>query len=111
MLDEAQLRNLIGRDVIDRDGKSIGALETYFADRSTGRPEWIGIFTGTFRHRHYLVPVEGVVSEGTVIRVPWTKEQVESAPDFGDPEASISEEMEREAYSHYGLQPAGLSAP
>ena len=103
MLDEAQLRNVIGHDVVDRDGKSIGALETFFADRKTGRPEWIGVFTGTFRHRHYLVPVEGIVSEGTVIRVPWTKEQVQSAPDFGDPEATISEELEREAYTHYGL--------
>ena len=111
MLDETQLRQMMGRDVVDRDGKSIGNLETYFADRSTGRPEWIGVFTGTFRQHHYLVPVEGAVSEGTAVRVPWTKEQVQSAPDYGDPEESISEEMEREAYGLYGLQPAGLSAP
>ena len=31
MLDEARLRNMMGHDVIDREGKSIGNLETFFA--------------------------------------------------------------------------------
>jgi sporulation protein YlmC with PRC-barrel domain len=106
MLDEIQLRTLLGRDVVDSDAKSIGNLETYFADRSTGRPEWIGVFAGTFRQHHYLVPVEGAVSEGTAVRIPWTKEQVKDAPEYSDPEQSISEELEGEAYRHYGLQPA-----
>jgi sporulation protein YlmC with PRC-barrel domain len=103
MLEEKRLRELMGRDVIDSEGKSIGNLETFFADRSTGRPEWLGVFTGTFRQRHYLVPVEGADVAGSAIRVPWTKEQVKSAPDYRDPETSISEELEREAYTHYGL--------
>ena len=97
MLDETQLREMMGRDVVDSDGKSIGNLETFFADRSTGRPEWIGVFTGTFRQHHYLVSVEGVVVDGHAIRVSWTKEQVQAAPDYRDPEDSISEEMEQEA--------------
>ena len=108
MLDEAQLRDLMGHDVVDRGGNSIGNLETFFTDKNTGRPEWLGVFTGTFRQHHYLVPIEGAAVEGHAIGVPWTKEQVESAPDYGDPEASIPEEMERDAYRHYGLQPAGL---
>jgi sporulation protein YlmC with PRC-barrel domain len=106
MLDETQLRNLMGRDVIDSEGKSIGNLETFFADRNSGRPEWIGVFTGTFRQHHYLVPLDGAEVAGSALRVPWTKEQVKSAPDYGDPERSIPEEMESEAYRHYGLQPA-----
>lgn len=106
MLDETQLRDLLGRDVVDSDGKSIGNLETYFADRSTGRPEWIGVFAGTFRQHHFLVPVEGAASEGPAVRISWTKEQVKNAPEYRDPEKSISEELEREAYRHYGLQPA-----
>ena len=106
MLEETRLRELMGRDVIDSDGKSIGNLETFFADRNTGRPEWLGVFTGTFRQHHYLVPVEGAEVDGSAIRVPWTKDQVTSAPDYRDPETSIPEELEREAYAHYGLQPA-----
>ena len=103
MLDETRLRDLMGRDVIDSEGKSIGNLETFFADRDSGRPEWIGVFTGTFRQHHYLVPLEGAEVEGSAILIPWTKEQVKSAPDYRDPETSISEELELEAYRHYGL--------
>ena len=29
-----------------------------------------------------------------------------SAPDYGKPDRAISEEMEREAYRHYGLESA-----
>ena len=106
MLEETRLRDLMGHDVIDSDGKSIGNLETFFADRNTGRPEWLGVFTGTFLQHHYLVPVEGAEVDGSAVRVPWTKDQVKSAPDYRDPETSIPEDMERDAYAHYGLQPA-----
>jgi PRC-barrel domain len=106
VLTESELRDLLSRDVVDREGKSIGNLETFFADRNTGRPEWLGVFTGTFRQHHYLVPVEGAQSEGTAVRVPWAKDKVQSAPEYKDPEASISEELESEAYRHYGLEPA-----
>ena len=106
MLDEAQLRDLMGYDIIDQEGKSIGNLETFFVDRDTGKPEWLGVFAGTFRQHHYLVPVEGAKKDGTAIRVPWTKEQVRGAPEYRDPEASIPEEMERDAYRRYGLEPA-----
>jgi len=68
-------------------------------------PEWLGVFTGTFRQHHFLVPVRGGEREVSAVRLPWTKEQVRGAPDYRDPEASISEEMERAAYSHYGLEP------
>jgi hypothetical protein len=106
MLSESDLRNLIGRDVLDREGKSIGNLETFFKDRESGIPEWVGVFTGTFRHHHFLVPVRGAEREGTALRLPWTREQVESAPDYGKPDKGISDELEREAYRHYGLESA-----
>jgi PRC-barrel domain len=106
MVDESELMTLISHDVVDREGKSVGNVETIFNDRQTGKPEWIGVFTGTFRQHHLLVPVKGAEKEGTTLRVPWTKEKVHSAPEYRDPDGSISEELEREAYRHYGLEPA-----
>ena len=104
MLGESDLRELLARDVIDREGKTVGNLETYFVDRETGRPEWIGVFSGTFRSHHYLVPVQGAEREGAAVQVPWTKDQVHDAPQYSDPDGPISEELEREAYSHYGVE-------
>jgi PRC-barrel domain len=108
MLEEAELRSLIGFDVVDRDDKSVGNLEYIFNDADTGRPEWLGVFGGTLRHYHLLVPVEGVERDGTRLRVPWTKEQVKSAPDYGGAR-SVSDELERETYSHYGLESPATS--
>jgi hypothetical protein len=108
MLEESELRALLGRDVVDREGKSVGNLETFFNDRNTGKPEWIGVFSGTFRQHHFLVPVKEAKVEGGVIQVARTKEQVHGAPEYKDPEGSISEEMEREAYRYYGLERAAV---
>lgn len=102
MLDQAELQSRVGYDVVDRDGKSVGNLEFVFNDADTGRPEWIGVFGGTFRHYHRLVPVKGIEREEIRLRVPWTNEQVKSAPEYGTAR-SISDELEREAYRHYGL--------
>jgi hypothetical protein len=106
MLQESELRDMMTRDVLDREGKSVGNVETFFSDSRTGRPEWLGVFYGTLRSHHRLVPVRGAEREGQAVRVPWTKDQVHAAPDYGDPDKGISEDLERDAYSHYGLEPS-----
>jgi sporulation protein YlmC with PRC-barrel domain len=105
-LDESSLKSLLGYDVVDQDGKTLGNLETFWVDRGTGVPEWLGVFSGTFRTHHRLVPIRGANRDAHAIRVPWAKDQVDDAPEYSDPDAPIPEEMEREAYRHYGLEPA-----
>jgi sporulation protein YlmC with PRC-barrel domain len=107
MISESEFPSLVSREVVDRDGKSVGYIETVFKDRETGRPEWLGVMTGTWRHHHRLVPAtDDVTMVETAVGIPWTKEQVESAPDYGEPDRSIPEELEHEAYRHYGREPA-----
>jgi PRC-barrel domain len=105
MLNESDLRASVSRDVVDRDGKSVGYVETIFNDRTTGKPEWIGVLIGTLRRRHVLVPVSGAQKADGGVLVPWTKDEVESAPDYGGMDRDVSDEMEREAYRHYGMEP------
>ena len=106
MISESEFQDLLSREVVDRDGKSVGYIETVFNDRVTGRPEWLGVMTGTWRHHHRLVPVSDIERKGVTVTVPWSKEQVEGAPDYRDPDSPVSEELEREAYRHYGREPA-----
>ena len=106
MLDEAELKGLLGRDVVDLDGKSVGNLETFWVDTATGAPEWLGVFSGAFFTHHRLVPIQGAGRGGSAITVPWTKDQIGKAPEYENPDAPIPEELEREAYRHYGLEPA-----
>jgi sporulation protein YlmC with PRC-barrel domain len=105
MLTEAELREVLGRSVLDDEGKTIGNLETFFRDRESGQPEWLGVYvSGMFRSHHRLVPVRGAEREGNEIHVPWTKGEVGSAPEHSDPDEPISEELEDQAYRHYKLE-------
>jgi sporulation protein YlmC with PRC-barrel domain len=114
MLDERDLRELAGHPVVDCDGKSVGYVDQIFNDDQTGEPEWIGVITGTFRHHVHLVPASGVGQEDGALRVPWTKDRVHNAPEYGGGDQrgilglgnyrpAISEAKEREAHAHYGL--------
>ena len=111
MLGESDLRELLGRDVVDRAGKTIGNLETYFVDRDTGEAEWLGVFSGMFRSHHYLVPVRDAEREGAAVRVPWTRTKSTKAPEYQQPDKPISRRSEREAYSHFGVDGRRLSQP
>ena len=119
MLDEAQVKRLVGLDVVDEAGKSIGNVEFVFNDEDTGRPEWLGVISGTFRQHRVLVPIEGLDRAGPSVQVPWSKDRVRQAPSYGDKDRGgilglgsyslgISKEKERAAYAHYGLADRAL---
>jgi sporulation protein YlmC with PRC-barrel domain len=114
MVDETELRSLAGHEVIDCDGKSVGYVDQIFNDNETGKPEWIGVTTGTIRRRFHLVPVAEAENANGTLRVPWTKERVNDAPEYGrgdvrgilglgDYRPGVSEAKEREAYIYFGL--------
>jgi sporulation protein YlmC with PRC-barrel domain len=114
-VDENELRKLIGYNVVDEQGKSIGNIEFVFNDDDTGQAEWIGLVSGTFRRRHLLVPATGAALDGVSLRVPWPKQRIEEAPTYGQSDhrgilglgeykTAISEEKERLACAHYGLE-------
>ena len=114
MLDQTTIRDVVGLDVVDSSGKSIGNVEFVFNDEETGEPEWLGVISGTFRQQRVLVPVEGADRAGPSVQVPWPKERVRGAPRYGEKDRGgilgfgsyslgISKEKERAAYAHYGL--------
>jgi sporulation protein YlmC with PRC-barrel domain len=113
MVDENDARSLLGHQVVDRDGKSIGYVDQVFNDNQTGKPEWIGVITGGLRRRTHLVPVAGLETGNGTIKVPWTKDRVKESPQYGsgdegsilglgDYGLAISESKEREAHAYYG---------
>jgi sporulation protein YlmC with PRC-barrel domain len=116
MMDEHELKSLVGHDVVDETGKSVGYLADVFNDRETEQPEWLGVLTGTIRQHHVLVPVTGAERRGSSLRVPWPKDRVKQAPTYdkedrrgllglGEYRLSISQEKEDQAYAHYGATP------
>ncbi|HEY7004823.1 MAG TPA: PRC-barrel domain-containing protein [Gaiellaceae bacterium] len=113
MVDATDVRALLGHEVVDRDGKSIGYVDQVFSDNQSGEPEWIGVITGGLRRRTHLVPIAGLETGNGTLKVPWTKDRVKDSPQYGsddkgsilglgDYRPAISESKEREAYAYYG---------
>ncbi|MGH3048026.1 MAG: PRC-barrel domain-containing protein [Gaiellaceae bacterium] len=114
---QEELTPLVGHEVVDANGKSVGYVDLLFADDATGRPEWLGLWNGVWGTRpRVLVPLRGVELVEDELRIPWTDDVVKDAPTydeeddrglFGDDSDAIgiSPAKEREAYAHYGVEP------
>ncbi len=112
-----ELIPLVGHEVVDANGKSVGYVDLLFADEATGRPEWIGVWNGVWGTRpRVLVPLRGVELVEDELRRPWTDDVFKDAPTYDeeddrglladDPDGiGISPEKERLAYAHYGVEP------
>jgi hypothetical protein len=104
-----ELTTMRGRPVYTSDGEKLGDFEEIYHDEATGEPEWIRVKSSTLGGilgtKHFLVPLAGAEfqdGEDPTIRVPYSKDRVQYAPDVeGD---WISEEDERQLYRYYGLQ-------
>jgi uncharacterized protein (TIGR02271 family) len=98
-----------GKPVYTSDGEKLGDFEEIYHDEATGQPEWIRVKSSTLGGilgtKYFLVPLEGTEmqdGEDPAIRIPYSKERVQDAPDADD--VWISEEEERRLYNYYGLQ-------
>jgi sporulation protein YlmC with PRC-barrel domain len=112
-----ELQELGGREVVDASGASVGFVDLVFVDDPTGRPEWMGIWSGLpGKGPRVIVPLRGIEHVEGEIRVPWTKDLITSAPSYDDEDdrgllrddpdgIAISPEKERIAYQHYGVEP------
>jgi len=96
-----RLQSMQGAPVHSSEGDKIGSIEEVFVDQETGQPEWIGLGTGMLGTKRALVPVAGADVREDGVSVPYTKEQVKATPDVDSDE--ISQELEAQLYSHYGL--------
>lgn len=111
-----ELRGLVGHEVVDAEGESIGHVDLVFIDTDTGRPEWLGIWNGVWETRpRVLVPMRGIEHTEDEIRLPWTRDVVMAAPAYDEEDdrglfadaqdvIGISPEKEREAYANYGVE-------
>jgi hypothetical protein len=92
-----------GRAVVDQNGQKIGTFEEIYLDEGTDEPAWAAVKAGTFGlRRSRVVPIAAAHSEGNSIRVPFTKQQVKTAPTI-DSEGWVSERDQAAILRHYGM--------
>jgi uncharacterized protein (TIGR02271 family) len=101
MIDETRIGSLTGATVYGNDGDKIGKIDAVYLDDRTNRPEWIAVSTGLFGKNVSFVPLDGADVDGDDVRVPYDKNTVKNAPNFGA-DAHLSEQEESQLYTYYG---------
>jgi hypothetical protein len=103
MIEPADLREWRAHDVVDEEGRRIGALEAVYVDTATDLPAMATVRTGLpTRHRLVFVPVAEAVAGPGYVRVPYRKEHVRSAPSIGTDDV-LPVEDEEAVFRYYGL--------
>jgi hypothetical protein len=97
-----------GRTVVDRDGRKVGVLDEIYLDEDTNEPAWGAVKMGTLRLRRRVVPVADAESFEGGVRIPFTKDEVRSAPAI-DSDGWVSERDHTTILRHYGMRSAQAS--
>ncbi len=113
MINEEHTRQLLGRDMLDRDEDRIGEITGVFVDDRTGEPTWVTVKTGWFGMSQSFVPLNKVRWSGNQVRAAYDTDTVKDAPRFA-PDQPLTARDEDALYAHYGLSAtsaAGDSQP
>ena len=88
--------------VVDRESATVGTITAFFLDQVSGLPTWALVQTGWLGDRQAFVPLADAVEAGGEVRLPYTKTQVNQAPEI-DPGGELSADHELALSGHYGL--------
>jgi len=77
--DFSKLIRAKGECVVDRDGNQIAEVAQVASEPKTLAPRWLVVRTSVVG-RSRLVPIDGAVDDGQVVRVPFSKETVMASP-------------------------------
>ena len=92
-----------GTDLVDRDGKRIGALQDVYFDVETDEPQFGTVRQGWINRHLSFVPLVGVTVGPASLQVTVTKEQIKNAPHIALTGDELSGAEESALYHHYQL--------
>jgi uncharacterized protein YrrD len=92
-----------GRDLVDRDGEKIGALQDVYFDVETDEPQFGTVKQGWINRHLTFVPLVGVTVGPASLHVTVTKQQIKTAPHIALTGDELSGEEESALYHHYQL--------
>jgi len=96
-----------GRELIDRDGESVGLIQSVDLD-DAGKPTWARVETGASGVAIGVVPLAAATIDGPAVRVPYDRALILAAPTVHGPLSSNEEALLAE---HYGLDKPVTMAP
>jgi uncharacterized protein (TIGR02271 family) len=106
----ANPRDLIGTEVLDRDGEKVGKVGNVYVGDDDRQPQWVTVRTGLFGQRESFVPLQGARIADGGLRVTATKDAVKEAPQMAA-DGHLSDAEGRRLYEHYGMTTAMPGRP
>jgi sporulation protein YlmC with PRC-barrel domain len=94
---------LHGTDVYASDGEKVGEVEDIYFDEQTNKPIWLRLSHGFVGRKSGTVPAQKIAISPEGLTVPYTKDEINDAPDFDLDE--LTDEDEDRLYAHYRMDP------
>jgi stress response protein YsnF len=92
-----------GREVIDENGEKLGKISEVLVDPDTQAVQWGIVHTGFFGGHKSFIPLVASDWAGDTLRIPYTKQQCQQAPDVDAEGNQLTEAEEQELARFYGL--------
>jgi uncharacterized protein YrrD len=96
------IRDWLGKNVLDAVGARIGVVDDVYFDIETDEPRFLRVKSGRLRHRIVLIPVAGVAASPDHLTVAVTKEMAKKAPAM-EPGGELSADTEEKLFGYYAL--------
>jgi hypothetical protein len=102
--EEKSVDDLLGQQVVDAHGVTIGKIEALFIHGQEERAGWALVKTGRVRSNSSFVPLHEAQDDGGQIRVVYEKEWVKAAPEIEPEGNELSDEQADALHGHYGME-------
>ncbi|MDO5671088.1 MAG: PRC and DUF2382 domain-containing protein [Corynebacterium sp.] len=87
----------------DADGEKLGSVKEVYVNDATGQPDFVEVGHGLFGMSSSLVPLRGHRLDGENLKLAFTKDRIEDAPNI-DHDVHLTDEDQATIYRHFGLE-------
>jgi len=100
MIRSDQAEQVQNATVYDSAGQKVGKAGSVYFDDTTGEPSWVTVKTGLFGNNESFTPLDGASVSGDRVDVPYTKQQIQDAPNL-PADGHLEPEQERDLYRYF----------
>ena len=102
---DKNIKDLFDATAYDKAGEKLGSVKEVFVDEQTGQPTFVEVNHGLFGMNSSLVPLRGHDFNGDDLKLAFSKDRIEDAPDF-DSDKPLTPEAQSDIFKHYNLENA-----
>lgn len=99
------IKDLFNATAYDKAGDKLGSVKEVFVDEQSGQPTFVEVNHGLFGMNSSLVPLRGHDFTGDELKLAFSKDRIENAPEF-DSDKPLTPEAQADIFKHYDLENA-----